>query len=97
MAEVARIDFESVERPFITVNMGGDERTLPLTLNDADMALVGGADDQVRGIKAFVAKYLGDVTYELGDDQLGAILRVWGEQRKLLGAPEMGESSASPK
>lgn len=92
MAEVARIDFETVERPFITVNMGGDERTLPLTFNDADLSLIGATEDGGEGMKSFLAKYLGDVVRELGDDQLGTILRVWGEQRRLLGVPEVGES-----
>lgn len=92
MAEVARIDFETVERPFITVNMGGDEKTLPLTFNDADLALIGSTEDGGEGMKSFLAKYLGDVVRELGDDQLGTILRVWGEQRRLLGVPEVGES-----
>lgn len=91
MSEVARIDFGTIERPFITVNLAGEERRLPITFNDSDMALVGGAEDPGDGIKAFFAKYLGDVVYELGDDTLSRILRVWTEQREALGEPELGE------
>ena len=92
MAEVARIDFESIERPFITVNLGGDERTLPLTFNDADLKIMGEAVDPGEGMKTFLAKYLGDVTYELGDNQLMTIMDVWRKQRDAIGAPDLGES-----
>ena len=97
MGEVARLDFESVERPYITVNLGGDERRLPLTFDSSDFDLMGKTDDAGEGLKAFLAKYLGDVTYQLGDDQLMAIMRVWQQQRRALAEPELGESSASPE
>ncbi len=92
MAQVARIDFETIERPTITVNLAGDEKTLPVTFNSADMELLAKAGDPEKGIKAFFAKYLGDVVLELGDDNLKTLLTVWTEQRKAVGAPELGES-----
>lgn len=91
MPQVARIDFERIERPSITVNMAGDVRELPVTFNDADLKLVGSADDTTAGITAFFAKYLGEVVHELGDDQLSILLNAWIEQRKAIGAPELGE------
>ena len=97
MGEVARLDFESVERPFITVNIGGDERQLPLTFNSSDLDMMGQRDDAGDGMVAFVAKYLGDVVYQLGDDQLMAILRTWNRCREPLMEPDVGESSASPE
>jgi len=92
MAQVARIDFDSIERPYILVNIAGEEKQLPVTFNDADMAIVGGADDPSDGFKAFFAKYLGDVIYKLGDDQLSRLLKVWNAEREKLNEPELGES-----
>lgn len=92
MAEVARIDFASIERPTITVNLAGEEKSLPVTFDSDDFSLVGKYDDAGDGIKAFFAKYLGDVVYKLGDDLLKRIIVVWEEQRKAIGAPELGEA-----
>lgn len=93
MAQVARIDFESIERPYIVVNLAGEEKRLPVTFNDSDMALIGSNEDSAGdGFKAFFAKYLGNVVYELGDDQLSTLLKVWNAQREELGGPDMGES-----
>jgi len=92
MAQVARIDFESIERPTITVNLAGEERELPVTFDADDMKIVGSVDDSGEGMTKFFAKYLGDVVYQLGDDQLMRILGVWTEQRRLVGAPELGEA-----
>lgn len=92
MAQVARIDFESVERPYIVVGIEGEDKQLPITFNSEDMAIVGGASDPGEGIKAFFAKYIGDVVYQLGDDQLTKVLNVWNAQRAALSEPELGES-----
>ena len=92
MAEVARIDFDTIERPYIIVNLAGDEHQLPITFNSEDMALVGAAEDPGEGFKAFFAKYLGDVVYQLGDDQLTKLLNVWNAQRAELREPDLGES-----
>lgn len=97
MGEVARLDFESVERPYITVNIGGEERQLPLTFNSSDLDLMGQHVEAGEGMVAFVAKYLGDVTYQLGDNQLMAVLRTWNKCREPLMEPDVGESSASPE
>lgn len=91
MAQVARIDFESIERPFITVNMAGDEKQLPVTFNDADLKLMGKAGDEQDAIKAFFVKYLGEDILEIGDDQLKKLLTVWTEQRTLIDSPSLGE------
>jgi hypothetical protein len=92
MAEVARIDFESIERPYIIVNLAGEEKHLPITFDSEDMEIVGGAADAGEGFKKFFAKYLGDVVYQLGDNQLSRLLKVWNEQRGLLNEPDLGES-----
>lgn len=92
MAQVARIDFDSIERPYIIVGLAGEDKQLPITLNSEDMALVGAAEDPGEGFKAFFAKYLGDVVYQLGDDQLTKVLNVWNTQRTALREPELGES-----
>lgn len=93
MAEVARIDFESIERPFITVNLGGEEKQLPITFDDSDLRLVGDyKGEPEKAIKAFFAKYLGDIVYKLGDDQLGHLAQVFTAQREAIGAPELGEA-----
>lgn len=94
MAQVARIDFESVERPYIMVCIAGEEHQLPITFNDADLALVGSFGNEAdKGFKAFFAKYLGDVVYEMGDNQLSQLLTSWQAEREALtGVPELGES-----
>lgn len=92
MAEVARIDFESIERPFITVNLAGDEKQLPLTFDSEDMELLGGVDDGSEAIQQYFEKYLGPIVRKLGDDQIKQIYGVWIEQREAMGAPELGES-----
>lgn len=95
MAEVARLDFASIERPFITVNIDGDEHKIPLTFNAADLKLFG--EDAEGGFDAFMRKYLGDEVMDaIGDDLLRAIMSAWGQYRKELGEPDMGESSALP-
>jgi hypothetical protein len=91
MAQVARLDFETIERPTITVNMAGDEKQLPVTFNDADLKLLGKAENEQAGLTAFFVKYLGEDILEIGDDQLKKLLTVWTEQRRLLDSPSLGE------
>lgn len=91
MAQVARIDFESIERPFITVNMAGDEKRLPVTFNEQDLALLKGAGEGMDGMMAFFAKYLGEDIRNVGDDQLKPLVSLFLEQRQALGAPSLGE------
>lgn len=95
MAEVARLDFASIERPFITVNIDGDEHKIPLTFNAADLKLFGeGAEG---GFDAFMRKYLGDEVMDaIGDDVLKSIISTWSNLRAEMGEPDMGESSALP-
>lgn len=92
MAEVARLDFETIERPYITVNMAGDERRLYITFDSSDLELMGQYEDGGEAVRAFFAKCLGDVVYDLGDDQLGALFKAWNDQRSAIGAPDLGES-----
>ena len=92
MAQVARIDFEDIERPTITVNLAGDERELPVTFDSDDFAIIGKYEDEGDGMRAFFAKYLGDVVYKLGDNHLTKLLAAWTEQRKAIGEPDLGEA-----
>lgn len=95
MAEVARLSFETIERPFITVDFAGDVKKLPLTFDAADLKLFGeGAEG---GFDAFMRKYLGDELMDaIGDDVLKSIITTWGKLRAEMGEPDMGESSALP-
>ena len=45
----------------------------------------------------FLSKYLGDVYDQLGDDDIATLLNAWSSARAKIGAPGMGEPSASPK
>ena len=92
MPQVARIDFDTVERPFIVVNLSGEEHELPVTLDSSDLELVGQHDEPADGMLALMAKYLGDVVYRLGDYDLKRLLSVWNQQREALGEPDLGES-----
>lgn len=95
MAEVARLSFETIERPFIAVDFAGDVKHLPLTFDAADMELLGG--DESGSFDKFLRKYLGDELMDaIGDDVLKSIITTWGKLRAEMGEPDMGESSALP-
>ena len=85
------------ERPTLTVNVGAEQLHVPLTLTRAELAEIGKSDDMEAATGRFFAKYLGDVYDELGDDDLQVLMAAWSEARAAIGAPGMGESSASPK
>lgn len=91
MAQVARIDFESLERPFITVNMAGNEKRLPITFNEQDLSLMKQSADAMDGMISFFAKYLGEEIRDAGDDQLKMLSDLFIEQRAAIGAPTLGE------
>ena len=44
MAEVARLSFDTIERPFIAVDFAGDVKKLPLTFDAADLELMGSGE-----------------------------------------------------
>lgn len=95
MAEVARLSFDTIERPFIAVDFAGDVKKLPLTFDAADLDLMGSGESGTF-IK-FVRKYLGDEVMDaIGDDVLKSIISTWSNLRAEMGEPDMGESSALP-
>lgn len=93
MAEVARISFTAaqLERPFIVVNLDGDERRLPLTFNAEDLRIMGEHEEPAGALQAFYARYLGDIAGDLGDNVLMQISRVWQAERDKVSGPALGE------
>lgn len=85
------------ERPVLTVNVGDERLYVPLTFTREEYTQLGTAEDKTEAIDAFFEKYLGDIIHELGDDDYMALLGAWSDARKEVGAPGMGEPSASPK
>lgn len=85
------------ERPVLTVNVGDEEYRVPLTFTRAEYEAIGAVEDKAEAVNAFFAKYLGDVFDELGDDDMAVLFNAWTEARTALGAPGMGEPSASPR
>lgn len=79
------------ERPTLTVNIGDEQKKVPLTFNRSEFAAIGVAEDKVQATNDFFAKYLGDAFEELGDDDLMALLNAWTAARNELGMPDMGE------
>lgn len=95
MAEVARLSFETIERPFIAVDFAGDVKKLPLTFDAADLDLMGSGED--GAFTKFLRKYLGDEVMDaIGDDVLKSIISTWSRLRAEMGEPDMGESLALP-
>lgn len=83
------------ERPMLTVNVGDESYGVPLTFNRSEygeLAEKGG----MEAVNGFFAKYLGDVFDELGDDDMVTLLEAWTSARSAIGAPSLGEPSASP-
>ena len=81
MAQVARLDFETIERPTITVNMAGDEKQLPVTFNDADLKLMGKAGDEQDAEaamedleKSIVARLADDIVVGVKGDRVELII-----------------------
>lgn len=85
------------KRPTLTVNVGGERYQVPLTFSRTEFEELGRSEDKVAATNAFFAKYLGDLYDELGDDDITALFNAWTSARSEIGAPDMGESSASPK
>lgn len=85
------------KRPTLTVDVNGERMQVPLTFNRVEFEELGKADDKVSAMASFFAKYLGDVYEELGDDDLMALYTAWTDARAEVGAPDMGEPSASPQ
>ena len=85
------------ERPSLTVNVGDEQIKVPLTFNRMEFEEIGAADDKVGAINSFFEKYLGDVFGQIGDDDISALFKAWTDARAEIGAPGMGEPSASPK
>lgn len=84
------------ERPVLTVNIGDEQKRVPLTFNRAEFERMGATEDKAEAMNGFLAKYIGEAFEELGDDDLIVLLNAWTEARSELGMPDMGESSASP-
>lgn len=85
------------ERPCLTVNAGDCQYKVPLTFNRCEFEEIGRSADQQSAMNDFFAKYLGDIYDQLGDDDLMALYGAWANARRELGAPSMGEPSASPQ
>jgi len=85
------------KRPTLTVNAGDETFHVPLTFNRVEFERLGKVEDKFAAVGEFFAKYLGDVYDELGDDDLSTLLDAWLAARKEIGAPDMGEPSASPQ
>ena len=85
------------ERPSLTVNVGDEQIKVPLTFTRAEFEEIGKSDDPVAAMGLFFEKYLGDVFGQLGDDDVTTLFKAWTEARAEIGAPGMGEPSASPK
>jgi hypothetical protein len=77
------------------VNVGDESYGVPLTFNRAEYGELA-EKDGMDAVSDFFAKYLGDVSDELGDDDLSALFDAWTRARVALGAPDAGEPSASP-
>ena len=80
----------------LTVDADGELIKIPLTFNRSDLEIIGAAETPKAKMDAFFAKYLGDIYDEIGDDDIKALTEAWGDARRELGMPDMGESSASP-
>lgn len=85
------------ERPSLIVNVGDEQIKVPLTFNKQEFDEIGRADDKVTVMNGFFEKYLGDVFNLIGDDDISALFKAWTDARAEIGAPGMGEPSASPK
>lgn len=85
------------ERPSLTVNVGDERYEVPLTFTRSELSELGASEDKVEAAAAFFSKYLGDVYDMLGDDDVAALMQAWTDARAEIGAPDMGEPSASPK
>lgn len=85
------------ERPTLTVNVGDEQYHVPLTFLRSEIEEMGRGDDTGEAMNRFFARYLGDVYDMFGDDDIMALVNAWSEARAEIGAPGMGEPSASPK
>ena len=86
------------ERPTLTVDIGGEREVgVPLTFTHAEFVELGKAKTPEEGVFAFFRTYLGDVIDQIGDDDVRALLKAWGDARAAIGEPTLGESSASPQ
>ena len=83
------------ERPTLKVHVGDDVIEVPLTFTHAEYAAMAKAEDGSEAIFDFMRKYLGDVFDALGDDDFIALVSAWRDGRAEIGAPDMGEPSAS--
>lgn len=88
------------ERPSLAVEVDGEVRKLPVTLNRAELASMmktkaGGAarpEEFMEWFYSFARRYLGDVVDECGDDALSSLIREWSAEREKVGEPGLGES-----
>ena len=71
------------ERPTLTVHVGDDTIEVPLTFTRSEYAEMAQAED---GSEAM-----------FGYDDLVALVGAWRDAREEIGAPDMGEASASPE
>ena len=85
------------ERPVLTVNVGDEQVKVPLTFNRVEFGELGNAEDKENAMDGFFERYLGEVYWQLGDDDITALYKAWTHARAKIGAPDMGEPSASPK
>ena len=85
------------ERPTLKVHVGDDTIEVPLTFTRSEYAEMAQAEDGSEAMFGFLKKYLGDIFDAIGDDDLVALVGAWRDAREEIGAPDMGEASASPE
>ena len=87
----------STERPVLTVNVDGEREVgVPLTMTHAELLAWGAAESPDTAFMDFCRAYLGDVVDKIGDADINALAKAWGDARRGLGQPDAGEPSASP-
>lgn len=80
------------ERPVLIVNVGEEQKRLPLTFTRVEMERIGRADDKNAATIEFFRTYLGDVIDQIGDDDFNVLWRAWLRAREEAGMPEAGEA-----
>jgi hypothetical protein len=83
-------------RPMLDVRIDTELHELPLTFNAREVEAFGKAADKTVAMHDFYRAYLGEAFDRLGDDELLALDNIFVAERKRIGEPDMGESSASP-
>lgn len=90
----------SSERPSLDVEVNGEIKKLPVTLNRVELASMmktknsgdARAEEFMDWFYSFARRYIGDVVDECGDDALSSLVREWSAEREKVGEPGLGES-----